>query len=248
MGGATGGAQQGGSTTTTQAPYAPYQPYIGTALGQASNLLQSGGPQYYPGQQVAGFNSVQDQAFKNTNNVDNNLTQGSGNPYENQMFQQELQTAQPQIASEFAGSGRDISGGMPLATQQAATLGSQFYGNQYQNDAQNAMAAGSQQQQLGGTIQNQSQNLINASMNAYNYNQELPYKNLGSFESFLGGVQPGSQTSNPFFTNPTANALGTGLGIEQLFNGMGSSGSSSGSAKPSQGVSGSPFADGQAGG
>lgn len=252
------GAQQGGSTTTTQAPYTPYQPYIGTALGQASNLLQSGGPQYYPGQQVASFNPVQNSAFSGitkdanatgglnaTNSMDQTLMEGSGNPYENSMFQQELQTAQPQIASEFAGSGRDISGGMPLATQQAATLGSQFYGNQYQNDVGNALNAGNQaesvyntriggQQQAlnaGNQIQGQSQNLINASTNAYNYNQSLPYKNLGSFESSLSGVQPGSQTSNPFFTNPTANTLGTALGAEQLYNGMGSSGST----KPSQG-------------
>lgn len=243
------GAQQAGTTTTTNAPYSGFQPYIGTALGQAGNLLQSGGPSYYPGQQVAGFNGIQNQAFKNTNNLDNTLAQGSGNPYENQMFSQELQTTQPQLASEFAGSGRDISGSQALRTQQAATMGSQFYGNQYQNDVGNAFNATNQQQALGGQIQGQSQNEINASKAAYDYNQQQPYKNLSQFESFISGLMPGSgQQSSPYFTNPGANALGTGLGLEQLYNGMGS-GSSSGTTKPSQGgVSGSPFADGQAGG
>lgn len=242
------GAQQAGTTTNTSAPYAPYQPYIGTALGQGANLLQSGGQSYYPGQTVASFNNIQNQAFKNTNNLDNTLAQGSGNPYENQVFQQEMQQSQPQLASEFAGSGRDISGSEPLRAQQYSNAGAQFYGQQYQNDVNNSFNATNQQQALGGQIQGQSQAEINASKQAYDFNQNRPYQALGQFSSLLSSLMPGSgQQSSPYFTNPSANALGTALGAQQLYNGMGSG--SSGSPKPSQGgVSGSPFADGQAGG
>ncbi len=217
------GSQQAGSTTTTQAPYTPYQPSIGTALGQAGNLLQQGGPNYYPGQQVASFNPIQNQAFTNTNNLDNSLTQGNGNPYEQGMFQQAAQAIQPQLASQFAGSGRDITASMPLASQQLNNLGTQFYGQNYQNTVGNAMNAAQQQQQLGGQIQNQSQNLIDASKNAYNYNQQQPYQNLGQFESFLGGVQPGSQTANPYYSNPAATGLGLLAAGKSLFGSGGGS-------------------------
>lgn len=253
----SGGSQQAGTTTTTNAPYSAYQPYIGTALGQAGNLLQSGGPQYYPGQQVASFNPLQSQAFggiqsaanstgalSRANAMDKTLMQGSGNPFENQMFQQEMQQVQPQLASQFAGSGRDIVGSMPLAQQQLGNMGAQFYGQQYQNDVNNALNAGNQaqslydtrlsgQQQLlgaGNQIQGQSQALIDASKNAYNYNQNLPYQNLQRFEGAIAGLMPGTgQQSNPYFTNPSANLLGGALAGQQLYNGMGS--------KPQQGMS-----------
>ncbi len=216
------GAQQGGQTTTTNAPYSGFQPYIGTALGQAGNLLQSGGPKYYPGQQVASFNPIQNQAFSNTNSLDNSLAQGSGNPFETAMFNQAANATQNQLASEFAGSGRDITGSLPLRAQQLNQLGTDFYGQNYQNSVNNAFNATNQQQQLGAQIQNQSQNLINASKAAYDYNQQQPYKNLSQYESFISGLMPGTgQQSSPYFTNPGANLLGTALAGQQLYNGMG---------------------------
>lgn len=213
------GAQQGGSTTATQTP-APYMyPYIGTALSQAGNLLNSGGPQYYPGQQVASFNPVQNQAFSNTNAIDNVLTQGSGNPFENAMFNQAADATQGQLSSEFAGSGRNLDASMPLRSDQLNNLATNFYGNNYQNTVQNAMQAAQQQQQLGGTIQGQSQKLIDANKQMYDYYQMLPYNQLQQYEGFLGGVQPGMAQSSPYFTNPLANALGTGAGALGLYNG-----------------------------
>jgi hypothetical protein len=215
----SGGAQQAGQTTQTQLPPNYMYPEIGTGLSEASSLLNSGGPNFYPGQQVASFNPIQNQSFTNTNNLDNTLTQGSGNPYEQQMFQQEAQAIQPQLASQFAGSGRDIVGSMPLASQQLNNMGASFFGNQYQNDVGNAMNAANQQQQLGGTIQNQSQNLINASQNAYNYNQQQPFQNLSAFESNLSGLQPGSQQQSPYFSNPAATGLGALAAGKSLFGG-----------------------------
>lgn len=238
------GAQQGGQTTTTNAPYAGFQPYIGTALGQAGNLLQAGGPKYYTGQQVASFNPVQQNAFKGITRFDNGIMQGSGNPYETAMFNQAANATQNQLSSEFAGSGRDITGSMPLRAQQLNQLGTDFYGQNYQNDVQNAFAAGQQKLGIGNQIQNQSQNLIDASKAAYDYNQQQPYKNLGQFESFISGLMPGTgQQSNPYFTNPSANLLGTALAGQQLYNGMGNKPSGGGGGGSSGGSSwgGIPF-------
>ena len=220
---------QAGTTNTTQGP-APYMyPYIGTALGQAGNLLQSGGPNYYPGQQVASFNPIQSEAFTNTNRLDNRLTKGSGNPYENAMFDQAAQATQGQLASQFAGSGRDITASMPLRSNQLNNLATDIYGSNYQQDVANAMNAANQQQALGGTIQNQGQRLIDASKAAYNYNQEKPFQNLQSYEQFLGGVPSGSQSQSPYFTNPLANTIGLGLGGLGLYNGINQAGGSKGS-------------------
>lgn len=258
------GAQQGGNTTqtTTTAPY--MYPYMGTALGQAGNLLQSGGQQYYPGQQVASFNPAQQQAMGGIANLgmngsagldatgrfDQNLLQGNGNPYENALFKQAAQATQGQLSSEFAGSGRNITGSMPLRSQQLNNLAGQMYGNEYQNTMQNALQAGNQEQGLyntrlggmgqalniGNQVQNQGQNLINANMNAWNFNQNRPYNNLSQFEQFMQGVQPGAQTQNPYFTNPSANLLGTALAGQQLYNGyQGKGGSGGGSPAGSSG-------------
>src|SRR5690348_4639705 len=65
MSGGGKGATQAGNTTSTQAPAAYELPYIATAFGQANNLLGSGGPQFYPGNQIAGFSQPQQQAFGN---------------------------------------------------------------------------------------------------------------------------------------------------------------------------------------
>lgn len=218
----SGGATPAGNTTNTQTPPQYMYPYIGTALGQAGNLLQTGGPKYYPGQQVASFNPAQQAAMGGTLNLDKNLMQGSGNPYENAMFNQAAQSTQGQLASEFAGSGRDITGSMPLRAQQLNQLGTDFYGQNYQNDIQNAMQAANQRLGIGNQIQNQSQNEINASKAAYNYNQQLPFSNLQQYESFLSGLQPGQQTSSPYFTNPTANTLGAGLAAASIYKDLGS--------------------------
>jgi paraquat-inducible protein B len=252
----TQGSQPAGNTTTTQTPPAYMYPYIGTALGQGGNLLQGQQPQYYSGQQVAGFNPAQEKAMQATTNLglngtpgldaaqkfDTTLMQGNGNPYETGMFNQAAQATQNQLASEFAGSGRGVTASMPLRSQQLNNLATDFYGNNYQNTMQNGLQAGNQAQGLydtqlaganaamgvGNQVQQQSQNDINANMAKYNYYQTLPQNMLSRYEQNLAGVQPGSATSNPYFTNPTANALGAGLAASSIYNNMGQSGSKGG--------------------
>lgn len=236
----SGGAQQAGTTTSTQAPPAYMYPYIGTALGQAGNLLATGGPQYYPGQQVAAFNPTQQAAMQKTVTTGLNgspaltaaqgfdttlLNSGGGsNPYLDAMFKQAAGATQGQLESEFGGAGRNVDAAAPLQAQTDTNLATQIYGNAYQNDIQNALQAGNQAQNLyqtklggeqaalgvGNQVQGQSQALIDSSKQAYGYNQNLPWQNLSMYEQMVGGVQPGMSQSNPYFNNPTANLLGEG--------------------------------------
>ncbi len=275
-----GGTQQTGSTTSTQTPPAYMYPYIGSALGQAGNLLQTGGPNYYPGQQVAGFSNPQQSAMGAIDNLaangtgagnaamgyDANLLNGnfSGpqaalaqigqggatNPMLNNMFQQAAGQVQNQLQSEYGQSGRNVSASAPMMGQTLDNLATNIYGGAYAQDQANALAAnqalGNEQQDalgmapglnnmqfgnlgqemnVGGMVQNQAQNLINASQGAYNYNQQQPWSNLSQYESLLSGLQPGSSQTNPITTNPSANTANMMTALAALMKAYGSSGS-----------------------
>ena len=280
----SGGAQQAGTTTTTNAPPPYMYPYIGTALGQAGNLLQTGGPQYYPGQQVAAFNPAQQNAMTGIGNIANNpgfgaataynndllkgnftgpdaelaaMGQGGAtNPYLDAMYKQAAGASQNQLASEFGGAGRNVDASAPIRGEQLNNLATSLYGGAYAQDQANALAAnqslagqqqnavgnaqnlantrmGLEQQALGvgNQVQGQSQALIDASKNAYNYNQNLPWQNLSMYEQMLSGVQPGSAQSTPYFNNPTGNLLGeAALGSSIYSNMYGKGGSKGGTS------------------
>ncbi len=55
----------GGGTNTIQTQSVPdwLQPFLTSALYQGQNLLNTGGPQFYPGQQVAGLTPMQEQGI-----------------------------------------------------------------------------------------------------------------------------------------------------------------------------------------
>ena len=273
----SGGAQQAGTTTTTNAPPSYMYPYIGTALGQAGNLLQTGGPQYYPGQQVASFNPAQQTAMGgitalgrnpglgdattynndlltgNFSGPDANLAAmgqgGATNPYLDAMFKQAAGASQGQLESEFGGAGRNVDAAAPLQAQTDNNLATSIYGGAYAQDQANALAANQNlaaQQQgavggaqnllaskeaaqqaalgVGNQVQGQSQSLIDASKNAYNYNQNLPWQNLSMYEQMLSGVHPGIAQSSPYFNNPTGNALGEAALASSIYSNSGTKG------------------------
>jgi len=61
---------------------------------------------------------------------------------------------------------------------------------------------------------------LNADMARYNYEQNAPQKNLTNYLNMVYGFPAGKTTSTntPYYTNPTATALGTGLLGLNLFN------------------------------
>ena len=184
----------GGTTTTQSGPPAALMPYITPTLQQGYNLLGSGGPQYYPGQQVAPLNPLQEGGLTSVAQtaMSPNASQGaqaanqfetsgallnpSMNPYLQGTFQQGANQIQNSLASQFAGSGRNIQGSMPVQSDEMNNLATQLYGGAY-NQGLTAMTqasalapsidAGTYQpsQQLlnaGAGLQGQTQNLINA--------------------------------------------------------------------------------------
>jgi hypothetical protein len=131
--------------------------------GQAQNLYNTGGPAYYPGQQVAPFSSMQEQALSGAQNLatqgspltsaaqqqDTNIVNGqymnpATNPYLQQTFNYAANAVQNKLGSEFAGSGRNPEASVAAQSDQMNQLANQIYGGNYQFGAQQQAQAISQ--------------------------------------------------------------------------------------------------------
>lgn len=244
----------GGSQNTVSQQTVPswLQPYLTSALSQGQTLQQTGGPAYYPGQQVAPLNPVQEQGINSIVDTANqpNATTGaeganqfetsgallnpSSNPYLQGTFTQAANAVQNQLSSEFAGSGRNITGSLPIQSDEMNNLATQLYGGQYDTGL-NAMTQasalapsldastylpGQQLLSTGAGLQNQTQNLINSDMNAYNYTAQLPYNTLSWYSGLVGqNATPfSSSSSQSTATNsPWSTAAGAGLTAAALY-------------------------------
>lgn len=171
----------------------------------------------------------------------------AGNPYFQNMVNQIAQQVNPQVASGFEAGGRLGSGAQANAfesamTNEAGNLAYQNYNNALSQMGQATALAPSLANQdytdlgqlmgVGSTLQNQQQNYINEDMNRYLQNQQGPWQTLQSEGGLLGGINVGGNTSTtqPYFTNPIAGALGTGLGLTSLASGLGSLGAGKGTS------------------
>ena len=101
------------------------------------------------------------------------------------------------------------------ARQQAATFGAPAMAEADYADINKMLAAG----QLGEGYKQQA---LQADMQKYAYQQQLPQTQLTNYLSNIGLIPKGQTTTaqTPYYTNPTATALGTGLLGVQLLSGL----------------------------
>jgi hypothetical protein len=159
------------------------------------------------------------------------LLNPSANPYLQGTFNQAANAVQSQLASEFAGAGSNVINSLPVQADEMNNLATQLYGGAYNQGLQtmtqaSALAPGIDQgaylpgqmlEQAGGTLQNQSQNDINAAMQAYNYNSTLPMNMLSWYSGLLGqNGSPFKSASSSTSGNPNAALQDAGLGIAGL--------------------------------
>jgi hypothetical protein len=125
------------------------------------------------------------------------------------------QGVQNNVDSQFGSAGRNVVGSAPVQTSAMNQLANQIYGGAYQSGMQNLLQGqliapsvdagtytpGSELLQTGAGVQGQSQNEINALMNQFNYQQQLPENMLSWYSGLL------SQNGSPF-----AGARGTASG------------------------------------
>jgi hypothetical protein len=79
--------------------------------------------------------------------------------------------------------------------------------------------------QAGGQNQGNQQNIVNSAINQWNYAQSLPFNMLSYFQNGINGNYGGttaSQLTQPYYTNPGANALSGALGGAALGSGLAS--------------------------
>lgn len=152
--------------------------------------------------------------------------------YQNQQTQEQLaQNAASTLGTEqltgatgannsaIAGAGVQATGASGLGTNFNSGLTSMVQGNALA--PQNQALSYADLQQLfnaGGAQQTQNQNVASASDASANFAQMSPYQQLQAYMSAVtGGIQGGtSATTTPYFTNNTANTLGTVAGGASL--------------------------------
>lgn len=214
-------------TVSTQGGWQlPYQQY---GLGQATAQYQN---VHSPTQLVAGFSPQQNQAISGiTSLATNNPTMGAAdqyvqnvlsgnpaqNPYLSSEFNQAANTVQNRLESEFAGSGRNVVGSLPVQSDELNNLATQLYGGAYNTGVQqqeNALSAAPQtvntdlglQEGLYGAgqgVQNLAQQYITAPqqfMQQYlNQVMQVPGQSVTASQPYspvlqaLGGAQVGGQ-------------------------------------------------------
>jgi hypothetical protein len=150
----------------------------------------------------------------------------AGNPYLQNMFGSIANTVTPRVTGAFEGAGRYGSGAYANAltdalTNTAGNLAFQNYSNERGNmmradalapslanqdyaDIAQLAAAGDARRQL-------AQQGINAAVDRYNYNQNLPYNTLANYMRMIQGNYGSSSTqTTQSYANPIAGALGLG--------------------------------------
>lgn len=227
--------------TTTQPP-AFQLPYLQYGLNQSKLLYDQGNP-------VIPFSQQSEQALAG---VQQRATQGSPlvgtaqnyaqksleggflgqNPYLDQTFNQAALATQNQLASQFAGAGRNIGASEGLRAQQLNNLATQIYGGAYNTDRQlqqgvlgSALPLANQdyvdlaqlrgvgsdveglaREQAQAPGQALDQYLGRVSGNMGSTTQQPLYRNSGA--SILGGALLGSQLGSSVSSNPYAGIIG----------------------------------------
>ena len=243
LGGSSSGNQQAGTTTTTNEPWAAQKPYLLNAFNNANNWYSHGGTQIAPLNpfQMQSFNLAQGNInnptlsaagnsitnFANGNMMNNPWLSQMADAADNSITRNYQNVVSPGISSGFEANGRYGSGAMANAQSQAQQdlahqLGytnANIYGNAYQQGLNNMLQASSlapsfnasQLSNIGAL--NSAGNQVQAQQQSIN---QQPLTNLQNYQNIVGGQLYGSQVSQPYFQNKTANILGGGLLGAQL--------------------------------
>ena len=151
----------------------------------------------------------------------------NSNPYLGQYFQQGLKSALPSLNATFSNAGRT---GAEAQSQGMAdvygALSRDIYGGAYNNERNlqmqalgmaPAIAANdyqdiAKQYAVGQAYDQQNQNVLNANMERWNFNQERPYDNLARYMQAIQGQYGQSMNSTTKTPASGGNALGGAVG------------------------------------
>lgn len=225
------------STTTTEPP-AYLRPYLQQGVQGAQQQYQGGGTPVVPfapqTEQALAAQQARATAGSPVNRAASGYTADvlggkylGGNPYADAMFNKAALSTQNQLASEFAGSGRDIVASAPARADQLNDLSNQFYYQNYNDERQRQQGALpmassvanqdyfdiNQLGSVGGAVEGLAQQYANQ-----------PASNLDQYIARLNGGYPGgtSTSRQPTYRNAGAGALGGAMLGQQIGGGIGS--------------------------
>ena len=206
----TYGSQQAQNLYNTGGPQyypgntvAPFSPMQEQYFSGVENLAQNGLPS---------SNAAQNYT---TSVLNGNYLNPQTNPYLQDTFNQAANAVQNKLGTEFAGSGRNPEMSGAAQADQMNQLATQIYGGAYNTGIQQMQGALQESPQVaqqsltglnalntaGAQLQGQSQNMIGANQDLYNYYSQLPWTNLSNYMNQVNSLAHGSNTANttPFY-------------------------------------------------
>jgi len=225
---------QGGATYYPGNTVAPFSPMQEQYFSGVENLAQNGTPVE---------NSATNQLTQTLNGA---YLNPSSNPYLQDTFNSAANAVQQRLGSEYASQGRNPSMSLGAQADEMNQLATQIYGGNYANERENQMKALAYSpatdnmglvglnalNSAGQQLQGQSQNMMDANQDLYDYYANLPYTNLSNFMNTVNSLSHGSSSSatgpGPARPSKTATALGgaatgamTGAEVGSAFPGIG---------------------------
>lgn len=208
--------------TTTTGPPSWLQPYLQYGLGQAQSNYQAGGSPVVP------FSPYSEQAIQGTadratagsptvgaaNDYVTKSLQGGflgQNPYLDKTFNQAAMATQGQLASQFAGAGRNVDASQGNRSQQLNDLATQIYGGAYNTDRQ------LQQQSVGSAIPLANQDytdlaaLRGAGTDIEGLASEYANHGTNSLNTYLSQIGANSGSAGSVSTQPLNRNTGAGI-------------------------------------
>lgn len=236
-----GGGGSSGSQTVVQnnSPWSGVQKPLTEGYKDLTANYKQGAPEYYPGQTVAGFSPQQQQSIQGITNLatsgNSTLTAANDqlrktingdyldpttNPYLASVANQARQGAD----STYSMGGRYGSGAHDAAVSQSV---GNIYAQNYAQERQNQLNAINQaptidqaqyygMQQLGNVgaaVQQQGQNVINADINKYDYNENKNTNWINQYLATLNGASGGTSTTTSPVNSPNPWTQYAGAGI-----------------------------------
>lgn len=212
----------GGKQTTSQEPPKYQLPYLQSGLASASNLYNQGGYNVAPfsQQQTQAQQMVQNRATQGdptinaaSDYVRNSLGGGflNANPFIDATFNKAAQATQSQLASQFAGSGRNVDQSAGLRAQQLNDLATQIYGGNYANERQLMQGTLGYAQPLGNQAYTDANQLMGVGNQIQDFSQRVtdaPGTALDQYLARVRGTDYGSTQTQRTSGSPVSGAIG----------------------------------------
>lgn len=264
-----GGVPNNQTVTQTSGPPSYLQPHLNRALTGAQGIYEQGPQEYYGGPTVVPFSNETNAALQGItqraqagspingaaanyatgvlNNAPTSQFGAATNPYLDATFNQAADQVQNRIQSGFAGSGRNIGAGKPVAEIDLSHLATGIYGGAYEGERNRMAQDLSQQRGIQASVLGMAPQVQNMGYADYDrllgvgglredlvgrqyqdaaarhdFSQNAPGVALDQYLARIQGA-PGStsSTTSPIYRNQGAGALGGALAGYQLGNEFG---------------------------